>query len=126
LTDLPVAEVDPNIRIVPYSKSPLRQMAQGVVDSKQPGCPIVFAAVSKRVSANVNQYFLRKHVVPCVQRTYSDSNYVFHQDPIPAQTARNTKELLKGILNPGGLATYLPDLNPLDFPSGTYCRRKSK
>ncbi len=67
----------------------------GVVDSKQPGCPVVFAAVSKRVNANVYKLFLRQHVVPCVQRTYSDSNYVFHQDLTPAQIARNTKELLK-------------------------------
>jgi hypothetical protein len=39
-TDLPVADVDPDIRISPKSKVPLKQMVLGVIGSYGQNCPI--------------------------------------------------------------------------------------
>jgi hypothetical protein len=82
LTDLPVADVDPDVRILPKSKATLKQMVLGVISSDCQKCPIVYVSAGKRVNANVYQDLLRKHVVPWIQRTYSGGNYVFQQDSV--------------------------------------------
>jgi hypothetical protein len=53
LTDLPVAEVDPDIRIWPKSKAPLKQMVLGVIASNGQKCPIVFVSAGERVNTNI-------------------------------------------------------------------------
>jgi hypothetical protein len=69
LTDLPVADVDPDVCISPKSKAPLKQMVLGVIGSNGQKCPIVFDSAGKRIKADVYQDILRKHVVPWIQRT---------------------------------------------------------
>ncbi len=63
LTDLPVADVDPDVRILPKSKAPLKQMVLGVIGSDDQKCPIIFVSAGERVNADVHQDLLRKHVV---------------------------------------------------------------
>ncbi len=53
LSDLPVADVDPGLRFVQVAKQPLRVMTLGVVASDGQKCPIIFTAVSKKVSAEI-------------------------------------------------------------------------
>jgi hypothetical protein len=82
LMDLPVADVDPNVRISPKSKATLNQMVLGVIGSDSQKCLIIFVSAGKRVNANIYQDLLRKHVVPWIQRTYLGGNYVFQQDSV--------------------------------------------
>jgi hypothetical protein len=53
LTDLPVADVDSSVCILPKSKASFKQMALGVVGSDGQKCPIVFISAGKRVNADV-------------------------------------------------------------------------
>ncbi len=119
LTDLPVADIDPDVRISPKSKAPLKQMVLGVIGSDGQKCPIVFVSAGEHVNADVYQDLLRKHVVPWIQRTYPDGNYVFQQDSAPAHTAKTTQEFLRETMaefwTPADWPPYSPDLNPLDF-----------
>ncbi len=95
LTDLPIADVDPSIRVSPFSKAPSMQMVLGAVGSSGQKCPIVFVGTGKEVYVDVYQDLLGQHVVPWVQRTYPDGNYVFQQDSAPAHIARTTHEFLR-------------------------------
>jgi hypothetical protein len=119
LADLPVADVDPDVRISPKSKTPLKQMVLGVIGSDGQKCPIVFVSASERINADVYQDLLRKHVVPWIQRTYPDGDYVFQQDSAPAHTARTTQQFLRKTMAEFWTLVdwplYSPDLNPLDF-----------
>jgi hypothetical protein len=119
LTDLPVADVDPDICILPKSKAPLKQMVLGVIGSDGQKCPIVFVSAGERVNTDVYQDLLQKHVVPWIKRTYSDGNYVFQQDSAPAHTARTTQQFLRENMVefwiPVDWQPYSLDLNPLDF-----------
>jgi hypothetical protein len=128
LTDLPVADVDPDVRISPKSKAPLKQMVLGVIGSDGQKCPIVFVSAGERVNADVYQGLLRKHVVPWIKRTYPDGNYVFQQDSAPAHTARTTQEFLTETMaefwTPADWPPYSPDLNPLDFSVWSVLQQK--
>jgi hypothetical protein len=44
-------------------------------------------ANGERVNVNIFQDLLWQNVVPWIQWTYPDSNYIFQQDSAPAQTA---------------------------------------
>jgi hypothetical protein len=94
LTSSPVSDVDPTIRFNHYTKVPLKQMVLGVVASEGQKCPPIFVAAGKRINAAVYQNLLRQHVVPWLQRTYPDGNYVFQQDSAPAHAASTTHEFL--------------------------------
>jgi hypothetical protein len=79
LMDLPVADMDPSIRISPCSKAHPKQMMLDVVGSDgQKG--LSFISFSERVNTNVYQDLLRQHTVPWVHWMYLDVNYVFQQD----------------------------------------------
>jgi hypothetical protein len=119
LTDLPVADVDPDVRISPKSKAPLKQMVLGVIGRDSQKCPLVFICAGERVNGDVYQDLLRKHVVPLIKRTYPDGNYVFQQDLAPTHTARTTQQFLRETMaefwTSADWPPYSPDLNPLDF-----------
>jgi DDE superfamily endonuclease/Transposase len=119
LTGLPVAAVDPNIRITPYAKAPLKQMVLGVMASDGQKCPPVFVAAGERINAVIYQDLLRQHVVPWLKTTYPEGNYVFQQDSAPAHAARSTQEFLRENMashwSPELWPPFSPDLNPLDF-----------
>jgi len=119
LSDLPVDKVDPEIRITPFSKAPLKTMVLGVVGSDGKKCPIIFVADGERLDANGYQGLLHQHVLPWISRTYPDGNYVFQQDGAPAHTAYSTQQFLKENMSSYWPAAkwppYLPDLNPLDY-----------
>jgi hypothetical protein len=119
LTDLPVADVDPDVCISPKSKAPLRQMVLGVIGSDGQKFLIVFVGAGERINADVYQDLLQKHVVPGLQRVYPDGNYIFQQDSAPAHTARTTQQYLKETMaefwTPADWPPYSPDLYPLDF-----------
>jgi DDE superfamily endonuclease len=119
LTGLPVAAVDPNIRITAYTKAPLKQMVLGVVGSDGQKCPPIFVAAGERINAAIYQELLRQHVVPWLKRTYPDGNYVFQQDSAPAHAARSTQDFLRENMashwSPELWPPFSPDLNPLDF-----------
>jgi hypothetical protein len=87
-------------------------MVLGVIGSNGQKCPIVFVSAGERVNADVYQDLLRKHVVPWIQRTYPDGNYVFQQDSVPAHTARTTQEFLRETMaefwTPGEGPGYAP------------------
>jgi hypothetical protein len=78
LSDLPVAEADPNIRIVPISEALPNQMVLGFVGSDGQKFSIIFVATCQ-VNTDVYQHILRQHVVPWVQRTYPGGIYCFQQ-----------------------------------------------
>jgi hypothetical protein len=79
LSDLPVSEVDPNIRIFPFFKELLNQTLLGIVGKYGQKCHIIFVASCKNVNTDVYQQILRQHVVPWIQRTYPGGNYSFQQ-----------------------------------------------
>jgi hypothetical protein len=91
LTDLPVADVDLDVHISPKSKAPLKQMVLGVIGSDGQKCPSFSLAPVNASTADVYQDLLRKHVVPWIQRTYPDGNYVFQQVSAPAHTTQTTQ-----------------------------------
>jgi hypothetical protein len=86
-----------------------------VVRSDSQKCPIVFIDACKWVNAEVYQDLLRQHVVPWIQQTYPDGNYVFQQ----AQTAQTTQQFLRETMvefwTPVDWPPCSPDLNLLDF-----------
>jgi hypothetical protein len=114
-----MADVDPSIRVSPFSKAPSMQMVLGVVGSSGQKCPIVFVGTGKEVYVDVYQDLLRQHMVPWVQRTYPDGNYVFQQDSAPAHIVPTTHAFLReNMADFWALADWLlysPDLNLLDF-----------
>jgi hypothetical protein len=57
LTDLPVADVDPDIHISLKSKAPLKQMVLGVIGSDSQKCPIVFVGAGESVNADIIRPF---------------------------------------------------------------------
>jgi hypothetical protein len=119
LTDLPVADVDPDVRISPKSKAPLKQMVLGVIGSDGQKCPIVFVSAGEtRQRRRLSGPFAEACRL-LDQRTYPDGNYVFPQDSAPAYTARTTQEFLRETMaefwTPADWPPYSSDLNPLDF-----------
>jgi hypothetical protein len=119
LTDLRVADVDPDVRISPKSKAPLKQMVLGVIGNDGQKCPIIFVSAGERVNADVYQDLFQKHVIPWIKRTYPDGYYVFEQDSAPAHTAQTTQQFLRETMaefwTPADWPPYSPDLNSLDF-----------
>jgi hypothetical protein len=128
LMDLLVADVDPDIRISPKSKAPLKQMVLGVIGRDGQKCPLVFFGAGERVNAVVYQDLLQQHVVPWIQRTYLDGNNVFQQDLALAHTARTTqqfqKETMAEFWTPVDWLPFWPDLNPLGFPTQSILQEK--
>jgi hypothetical protein len=53
LSDPPVAEVDHNIHIAPFSIAPLQQAVMRVVGSNEQKCSIISVATGKQVNADV-------------------------------------------------------------------------
>lgn len=119
LSGLPVGDVDPKIRITPFHKAPAKVMVLGVVGSDGQKCPIIFVDAGEKVNADVYCRLLAKHVVPWLQKTYPNGNYVFQQDGAPAHTARSTQRFLEENMAsywpPTVWPPYSPDLNPLDY-----------
>lgn len=119
LTDLPVGDVDPEIRVNAFAKNPGKVMMLGVVGSDGQKCPAVFVAAGERLDAAAYQDLLRRHVVPWLKRAYPDGNYVFQQDGAPCHTANSTQQFLEeNMANywpPTLWPPYSPDLNPMDY-----------
>jgi hypothetical protein len=119
LTDLSVTDVDPDVRISPKSKAPLKQMVLGVIGSDGQKCPIVFVSAGEQVNGDVYQDLLRRHVVLWIKRRYPDGNYIFQQDLAPAHIARTTQQFLRETMAEfwtlADWLPYSPNLNPLDF-----------
>jgi hypothetical protein len=64
LTDLPVADVDPSIRISPFSKTLLMQMVLGVVGSDDQKCPIISLVLANKSTQIISKTFsdrMRSH-----------------------------------------------------------------
>ena len=119
LTDLPVEDVHPEIRVNAFAKNPGKVMMLGVLGSDGQKCPAIFVAAGERLDAAAYQDLLRRHVVPWLQRAYPDGNYVFQQDGAPCHTANSTKQFLEENMEnywpPSFWPPYSPDLNPMDY-----------
>jgi hypothetical protein len=118
LSDLPVADMGPSVRISHKSKAPLKQMVLDVVGSEARNPPSLSLAPANR-STYVYQDLLQQHMVPWIQRRYPDGSYIFQQDSVPAHTARTTQQFFRETMAEfWSLADWPPyslGLNPQDF-----------
>jgi hypothetical protein len=76
LTDLPVADVDPDVRISPKSKAPLKQMVLGVIGSDGQKCPIIFVSRQTLQRRRLSGPFAEA-CCPLDPADVSGRNYVF-------------------------------------------------
>ncbi len=63
-------------------------------------------------------------LVPWIQWTYLDDNYVFQQDLALAHIVRTIQQFLAEFLTLADWPPYWPDLNPLDFPTQSILQEK--
>ena len=112
-------DVDENIKHVFTTKHPAKVMVLGVVASDGQKCPPIFIDQHERITADIYTSLLRKYVLPWIQRTYPDGNYVWQQDGAPCHTAKKTQEFLqRNMAHFWGKEMWppnSPDLNPLDY-----------
>jgi hypothetical protein len=83
--NIPVADVDPSIRISLKSKALLKQMVLGVVDSDSQKCPFFFWHQRTSQRRCLSGSFAAA-CGPFGPEEVSDSNYVFQQDSALAHT----------------------------------------
>ena len=64
LSDLPVVDVDTNIRISPFPKAPAKVKVISVVGSDGQKCPIIFVADEMKIKTGEYQRLLQQHKLP--------------------------------------------------------------
>ena len=64
LTDLPVRDVDEQVRVIMHTKAPGKVMVLRVFGSDGQKCPRIFIATSKCLNATAYQELLCMHVFP--------------------------------------------------------------
>lgn len=113
------ANVDSGVRISPKTKHPAGVMVLGLVASDGQKCPLIFVPDGGRVDSALYQRMLQEQVLPWLEKSFPNGNYVFQQDGAPAHTSVSTQQFLQSHVaafwDKKMWPPSSPDLNPLDF-----------
>ncbi|UYV81412.1 hypothetical protein LAZ67_20001115 [Cordylochernes scorpioides] len=88
---------------------------------------LIFGDQGVRINQEVyRRDILEAVVLPWAQQHYSDANWTFQQDSVPAHKTKLTQDWCRAhftdLITSAEWPLYSPDLNPMDTACGQFCR----